>query len=186
MKLHNPTAKRTLKTATRLHQRVTRNNTPGIVPIPPVVPTMPQPAVVQRYQWFRQGHVHVLSRDMPSMHSPNPSSKNARTYLRHTFCPKPHLQGRQFDQSILHAPWYIPSPARQFLVTKNWWTIQQRLKLCKLHLGRTLGACCKGITKGQKGMNAMFVMMHDKIRHVLTTGQKFTYGNPVINYRPQK
>jgi hypothetical protein len=42
----NPTAKCTLKTTPPLHQRVTRNNTPGIVLIPPVVPTMPQPAVV--------------------------------------------------------------------------------------------------------------------------------------------
>ncbi len=39
---------------------------------------------------------------------------------------------------------------------------------------------------GQKGMNAMFVMTHDKIHHVLATGPKFTYGNLVIDYRPQK
>ncbi len=32
----------------------------------------------------------------------------------------------------------------------------------------------------------MFVMMHDKICHVLATGQKITYINLVINYRPQK
>ncbi len=35
---------------------------------------------------------------------------------------------------------------------------------------------------GQKGTNAMFIMTHDKIHHVLVTGQKFTYGNMVINY----
>ncbi len=39
---------------------------------------------------------------------------------------------------------------------------------------------------GQKGMDAMFVMTHDEICHVLATGQKFTYGNPIINYQPQK
>jgi hypothetical protein len=39
---------------------------------------------------------------------------------------------------------------------------------------------------GQKGMNAMFIMTHEKIRHVLATGQKFTYGNPVVDYQPQK
>ncbi len=32
----------------------------------------------------------------------------------------------------------------------------------------------------------MFVMTHDKIRHVLQQGKKITYGNPVINYCPQK
>ncbi len=35
-------------------------------------------------------------------------------------------------------------------------------------------------------MNAMFVMTHDKIRHVLATGWKFTYGTPVVNYWLQK
>jgi hypothetical protein len=38
----------------------------------------------------------------------------------------------------------------------------------------------------QKGTNAMFVMTHDKIRHVLQLGEKITYGNPVANYRPPK
>ncbi len=39
---------------------------------------------------------------------------------------------------------------------------------------------------GQKEMNVMFVMTHDKFCHVLATGQKFTYGNLVIDYQPQK
>ena len=34
MKTLNPTAKRTLKTTPRLHRRVTRNNMPGILPVP--------------------------------------------------------------------------------------------------------------------------------------------------------
>jgi hypothetical protein len=47
MKSRNPMAKHTLKTTPWLHRHVTRNNTPGIVPIPPIVPTLPQPPVVQ-------------------------------------------------------------------------------------------------------------------------------------------
>ena len=39
---------------------------------------------------------------------------------------------------------------------------------------------------GQKGMNVMFVMNHKEIRQQLSMGKKFTYGNPVVNYRPQK
>jgi hypothetical protein len=119
MKSCNPMANRTLKATPRLNRRVTRNNTLGIMPIPPVVLIVPQLAVIQTYPQFRQEQVHVSSHDMPSMYSPNPRLKNARTYLRHTFCLKPPLQGRQFDQSILHAPWYTPSPARQYQVTKN-------------------------------------------------------------------
>jgi hypothetical protein len=38
----------------------------------------------------------------------------------------------------------------------------------------------------QKGTNAMFVMTHNEIRHVLQQGKKITYGNPVINYHAQK
>jgi hypothetical protein len=34
MQSRNPTAKRALKKTARLHRRVTRNNTPGIVPVP--------------------------------------------------------------------------------------------------------------------------------------------------------
>jgi hypothetical protein len=32
----------------------------------------------------------------------------------------------------------------------------------------------------------MFIMTHDKICHVLATGQKVTYGNLVVDYQPQK
>jgi hypothetical protein len=39
---------------------------------------------------------------------------------------------------------------------------------------------------GQKGMNAMFVITHDEIEHMLQQEKKFTYGNPFVDYRPQK
>jgi hypothetical protein len=40
--------------------------------------------------------------------------------------------------------------------------------------------------KGQKGTNTMFVMTHDEIKQVLQQNKKFTYGNPVVDYHPQK
>ncbi len=39
---------------------------------------------------------------------------------------------------------------------------------------------------GQKGTNAMFVMTHDKIARTIAANKRFTYGNPVVDYRPQK
>ncbi len=49
--------------------------------------------------------------------------------------------------------------------------------------GKDFGGMSQGDNKtGQKGMNAMFVMTHDKIRHVLAARKKFTYGNPVVDY----
>ncbi len=41
MLTRNPTAKRVLKTTKRLHRRTTRNNTPGIVPLPVVIHPVP-------------------------------------------------------------------------------------------------------------------------------------------------
>jgi hypothetical protein len=51
MQSRNPTAKRALKKTARLHRRVTRNNTPGIVPVPtliePVLPLFPKVRFVE-------------------------------------------------------------------------------------------------------------------------------------------
>jgi hypothetical protein len=53
--------------------------------------------------------------------------------------------------------------------------------------GKDFGGMAQGdIKMGQKGTNAMFVMTHDEIKHVLRQGKKFTHRNPVVNYRPQK
>jgi hypothetical protein len=53
--------------------------------------------------------------------------------------------------------------------------------------GKDFGEMAQGDNKmGQKGTNAMFVMTHNEIKHVLQQGKKFTYGNPAIDYRPQK
>ncbi len=42
--------------------------------------------------------------------------------------------------------------------------------------GKDFGGMCQGDNKtGQKGTNAMFVMTHDKITHVLRAKRVFTY-----------
>jgi hypothetical protein len=53
--------------------------------------------------------------------------------------------------------------------------------------GKDFGGMLQGDNKtGQKGTNTMFVMRLGKFRHVLAMGQKFTYDNPVFNYRLQR
>jgi hypothetical protein len=53
--------------------------------------------------------------------------------------------------------------------------------------GKDFGGMAQGCNKtGQKGMNAIFVMMHDDIRHELAAKKKITYVIPIIDYRPQK
>ena len=53
--------------------------------------------------------------------------------------------------------------------------------------GRDFGGMAQGDDKtGQKGTNAMFVMTKPEITSALERGTKFTYANPVVDYRPQK
>ena len=41
MQSRNPMAKQILKNTPHLHQQITRNNTPGIIPVPSLLPTIP-------------------------------------------------------------------------------------------------------------------------------------------------
>ncbi len=53
--------------------------------------------------------------------------------------------------------------------------------------GKDFGGMAQGDYKmGQKGTNAMFMMTHNEIAHVLRAGKVFTYTNPVVDHRPQK
>jgi len=53
--------------------------------------------------------------------------------------------------------------------------------------GKDFGGMCQGDNKtGQKVTNAMFVMTHDEIAQALRAKRVFTYGNPVVDHRPQK
>jgi hypothetical protein len=53
--------------------------------------------------------------------------------------------------------------------------------------GRYSRGMAQGDNKtGQKGTNAMFVMMHNKIAHVHAAKRFFTYGNPVVDHRAQQ
>ncbi len=53
--------------------------------------------------------------------------------------------------------------------------------------GKDFGGMAQGDKNtGQKGTHVMLVMNHDKLAHVLPAGKKFTFGNPVVNHRPQK
>ncbi len=53
--------------------------------------------------------------------------------------------------------------------------------------GKDFGGMAQGDNKtGRKGMDAMFVMTHDGIKHALKAGKKITYYNPIVDHRPQK
>ena len=53
--------------------------------------------------------------------------------------------------------------------------------------GKKFGGMAQGDNKtGQKGTNAIFVMNHNDINTILKAGKKFTYANPVVDFRSQK
>ncbi len=57
----------------------------------------------------------------------------------------------------------------------------------QMAFGRDFGRMAQGDNKTcQKGTNATFVMTHNKIVLTLAVKKCLTYGNPVVNYRPQK
>jgi hypothetical protein len=60
-------------------------------------------------------------------------------------------------------------------------------KVWQTAFGKDFGGMAQGDNKsGQKRTNAMFVMTHDEMKHVLQQNKTFTYGNPAVNYKPQK
>ncbi len=57
----------------------------------------------------------------------------------------------------------------------------------QMAFGKDFGGMAQGDNKmGQKGTNAMFVITHNEIAHVLRAGKVFTYANPIVDHRPQK
>ncbi len=60
-------------------------------------------------------------------------------------------------------------------------------KVWQTTFGKDFGGMTQGCSKtGQKSTKAIFVMMHDKIKHVLAVKKYFTHANPVVDYCPQK
>jgi hypothetical protein len=60
-------------------------------------------------------------------------------------------------------------------------------EIWQMAFGKDFGGMAQRDLKiGQKGTNAMFIITHYTIRHVLRHGKKITHGNPVVDYRPQK
>ncbi len=56
-------------------------------------------------------------------------------------------------------------------------------KVWQTAFGKDFRGMAQGDKKmGQKGTNAMFVMNHDKLAHVLWAGKKITFTNPVVNH----
>jgi hypothetical protein len=187
MKSCNPVAKRTLKAMPQLHRRVTRNNTLGIVPMPPVVPTVPQLVVVKTYHPISSGaHSRIVTQ-----HAINALTKSTIEKCQDIFAP--HVLSKAAPLRTAIQPEHVACPMVHPITGK---TISSYKRLMnnpataetwQTAFGKVVGGMLQGDNKmGQKETNVMFVITHGKIRHVLATGQKFTYGSLVVGYRLQK
>jgi hypothetical protein len=181
---HNLTAKHTLRTTPHLHRHVTWNNTLGILPGHAVVSPAPILAAVQTY--YPRVHSQIVIREAINALTANKldkchdifTTRQSHEYLdskasirpKHFACPMVHpVTG----QTILSYKKLIYD-----LVTAETW---------QTAFGKDFGCMSQEDNKtSQMGTNTMFVMTHDEIHRILATGQKFTNGNPVVDYHPQK
>ncbi len=159
IKARNPTAKRNLKEMPCVHCWVMQNNTPGIVasPVAPApyvsIPSGMNQRIVTRHA------INLLTANkreacnlaftpttlLPSVVERDPP------HFEHFACPMVHpITGETISsyKKLMH------NPAK----AKTWQTA----------FGKDFSGMAQGDNKtGQKGTNAMFVMTHDEIRHVL-------------------
>jgi hypothetical protein len=174
MNARNPTAKRMLKNTPRVHGRMTRNNTPGIV-APPISPPpfVPNPVGAQRRIVTRHAINALTEQEKVACHRaftptrlPPPVVLDEPSHLEHFCSPMVHpITGETISsyKKLMHDP-----------ATAETWQIA---------FGKDFGGMTQGDNKtGQIGTNAMFVMTHKEIKRAHELKKKFTYGNPVVDY----
>jgi hypothetical protein len=179
MKTNNPTAKRVLKGTKHLHRWVTRHNTPSIMPVPVLTQECTQARPRNLWQSTQTNRTHAINiltlqeqAAFNTIHTPRAQMKYAKlpTNFEHYANPMVHpVTGKTISSynKLMHDP----------ATAKVW----------QMAFGRDFGSMAQGDNKkGQKGMNAMFVMSHNEIAHAKAANKFFTYGNPVVDYRPQK
>ncbi len=162
----------------RVHRRHTRNNTPGIVApnvlLPPYVPI---PSGAQRR--------------MVTRHAINSLTKTEQASCKRAFTPSQLL-----PLVVLDAPSHLEhfcSPMVHPITGKTIYSYKKLMhdpataETWQTAFGKDFRGMTKGDDKtGQEGTNAMFVMSHKEIRRAHELKKKFTYGKPVVDYRPQK
>ncbi len=188
MQTCNPTAKRALKHTKRLHHRVTRNDTPGIMPVPSIaqerdtatpIKLCRSPQTNMRLEMRPTGQQCALivltlqqQASFCTVHTPCSLMRytKMRINYKHYACPMVHpITGQTISsyKTIIHNP----------VTAKVWQTAS----------GRDIGGIAQGENKtGQKGTNPMFVMTHNKIAHAYAAQKFFTYGNLGVDYCPPK
>jgi hypothetical protein len=202
----NPTAKRALQNTPQLHWRVTRNNTPGILPAPCTVeparavpPPIPRPVKHTRDpQQVQPPRGQVSSRTavpggarhcIVTRQAMNVLTLRKEASLSTIHTPRSLMQHAKLPVNFEHYvnPMVHPVTGQTISSYKKLMHDPATAEVWQTAFGKDFGGMAQGCNKmGQKGTNAMFVMSHDEIMHALAAKKKNTYANPVVNYRPQK
>ncbi len=174
---NNPTAKRKLKETKGVHRRVTRNNTPGIMPrnVTPnnnnITAQQILPLMTQQMHAINTLTLMELATSNPS-HTPRAPMKYAKMPINY----------KHYANPMVH-----PVTGETISSYKKMMHDPSTAEVWQTAFGKDFGSMAQGDNKtGQKRMNAMYVMTHDKITRTIAANKHFTYGNPVVNYRPQK
>jgi hypothetical protein len=160
------------------------NNTPGIMPVSPVLPTV-QPAA-QPLATYHPIPTGACSR-IVTRHVINTLTATELKSCQDILTPDNLSVAHQGTPSIcpehFACPIVHPITGETISSYKKLMNDPATAEMWQTAFGKDIGGMTQGDNKtGQKGMNAMFVMTHDEIYHVLAAGKKFTYGNPVVDY----
>jgi hypothetical protein len=178
MESRNPMAKHTFKATPRTHWWVTWNNMPGI---------MPAPVSLATYTSIPSG----VQQRIVTQHAINALTCNKWENMNLTFKPMALIPSivenspshiEQYDLPMMH-----PVTGKTISSYKKLMNNHMMTEIWQMAFGKDFGGMVQVDNKtSQKETNAMFVMMHDEIKHILRQKKKFTYGNLAVDYPPQE
>jgi hypothetical protein len=199
-----------LKTTPRIHRHETRNNTPGALPLI-TRERRDRDNKVQGCRWLPHiratlAHLTPFTTPSPTTFTPIPSGARQRVVTQQAVNVLTIQEKVSMDRvftptalmefAVTHGPTKFEHYANPMVHPVMGETISSYKKLMKdpataevwqTAFGKDFGGMAQGDSKmGQKGTNAMFVMTHDEISHILHAGKVFTYANPVVDHRPQE
>ena len=192
----------------RLHRRSTQNNTPGAVPAITRAITDDMTMLARNVSWREEEQ--RVKRTSPRIQATAPQSTfthvpsgarhrmvtrqaiNVLTIREQAEATDKFTPRRLIKQEATIRPTNFEHFASLMVHPITSKTISSYKKLMndpataevwQTAFGKDFGGMAHGDNKtGQKGTNAMFVMTHDEVAHVLRDGKKFTFANPIVDY----
>jgi hypothetical protein len=180
-------AKPIIKSTPRLHQQITRNNTPGILPatnlIKPLTPinvSTPQrskrlaaPSCVQPHRWLqatRTANPTGAQQQIITQHAMSIHTMQEQTLFSTIHTPRMLMTHAKNPMNFKHYanPMVHPVTGRTIISYKKLMHNPTTAEIWQTAFGKDFGGMAQGCNKTrQKGTKAMFVMTHDEIRHAL-------------------